>query len=229
MQLVGDALAVLGPDEDTVLSRWIERDGSLSAYDRRIDTILCPVIPVGGTVIDVGACLGTHTVAYARAVGPTGTVWAFEPSFAAVQCLRHNVHAYPSVHVVHAAVGETLGFQPFAVNRSNAGASQIAPEGTLTLTVALDRFTFPRVDYLKIDVEGYELHVLLGARQTIRWHRPIVVVETGRWLARYGATPEDLLDFFAEIRYGVERLPDERDPGDPLVYDLLARPLVPPV
>jgi hypothetical protein len=65
-----------------------------------------------------------------------------------------------------------------------------------------DDFTDDRLDFIKIDVEGAEMNVLIGARNTIVRLRPIIVFESGMGgLEFYGYRPEQLFSFFHEIGY----------------------------
>lgn len=94
MRLIKDIAVIEG---DTHIARWIE-EGQRIDHDPMVDGAICPLIPIGGTVIDGGANIGTHTVPYAARVGLMGFVHAFEPNPAAFECLRHNVRDYSCVN-----------------------------------------------------------------------------------------------------------------------------------
>lgn len=217
-------IAVLDHDRDRGISRAVERDNDLTAYDPRIRQLLCPLIPVGGVVVDGGAFIGDHTVAYAEAVGPTGKVWAFECGHAALECLAVNTAHLPQVQIVTAALDEqprTVGLQLNWLSEScNEISADVVTEGVPAID--LDAFTFDRLDYVKLDVEGYELRALRGARRTLAQHRPIVVVESGRQLERYGDSHEDLVAFMLDLGYDCETLPYQHAFHD--VFDVLCRP-----
>ena len=223
MLVAHDTIAVLDRPLDTGISRAVERDGDLTTYDPRIREVLCPLIPQGGTVVDGGAFIGDHTVAYAEAVGPAGHVWAFECSPNTLECLYFNTKALPQVHVVSAALAEQRGAVTIWASWGVASCDAIGravPEGIPT--VPLDAFTFDRLDYVKLDLEGYELKALRGAEGQLRRHRPVVVVESGRQLARYGDSRADLLACMTDLGYHGEILPFEHPYHD--VFDMLFRP-----
>jgi len=225
MRLVAnETIAVLDWLQDASISRWVERDSDLAAYDPRIASILCPLIPPGGIVVDGGAFIGDHTVAYAERVGSTGLVWAFEVSPAALECLRFNTARLPQVRVVSAALADRAGHVTIQMGLPNAGADRIGTVGSTGFpAIPLDAFSFPRLDYVKLDLEGYELKALRGAERVLRQHHPIVVAESGRHLRAYGDEPSDLVTWMVSLGYDRgETLPFQHP--DHSVFDVLFRP-----
>lgn len=216
-------IAVLDHDCDKGISRAVERDNDLAAYDPRIREVFCRLIPRGGVVVDGGAFIGDHTVPYAETVGPDGQVWAFECSLAALQCLARNTSALPQVRIVTAALDEIPRVvqlqQNWVSEACNAVAAEDVSEGIPA--VPLDAFTFDRLDYVKLDLEGYELRALRGAVQTLTQHHPVVIVETGKQLERYGDSHDALLAFMHALGYRDERLPYQHYYHD--VFDVLFR------
>lgn len=132
----------------------------------------------GVTVLDIGANAGAYTLLFATWVGDRGRVFAFEPVPDICNGLRTHVTLNgfdKRVTVVQAAVAATVGTAPFAVHPSG-GASSLAlasvESGTQVRvttetvdTVCKSHALLPAV--LKIDVEGAELDVLKGARNTL--------------------------------------------------------------
>ena len=223
----GGDLAVLEHERDHCISRWAARTGDLSDYDPRIRQILCQLIPVGGVVVDGGAYIGDHTLAFAERVGPLGHVWAFEVYLEALQCLFYNTQDLPQVEVVPAALSDQRGALNLVIDHvigSNTRVRDVVDPSAGIPSVTLDSFQFDRLDFMKIDVEGYELKALRGAEQTIRRHRPIIVTESGILLERYGDSHEDLLAFMAGLNYTAEQLPLLYPGGD--VFDMLFQPAV---
>lgn len=211
MVITDAGFAVLEPTRDLVLSRWVERDRSLDAYDPRIRQVFAPMVPKGGTVIDCGAFLGSHTTVYAEAVGPTGRVVAFEPSPKHAECLRHNTRHLPQVELVQQALYSEKTNLWLAPNHFNAGASVIGePDDVGAFEVpatTLDAFVWERVDFIKIDVEGLVLRVLQGAVRVLRDQCPVIVAEVGDNLELFGDTTEDVIMFMAHCNYRVDELP----------------------
>ena len=132
----------------------------------------------GTTVLDVGANVGAYTLMFANWVGENGRVFAFEPAPDACDGLRAHIALNgfdDRVAVIQAAVSASVGDAPFAVHPSG-GASSLAlasVKDATRLTVSTETIDsickayglLPAV--IKIDVEGAELDVLRGARNTL--------------------------------------------------------------
>jgi FkbM family methyltransferase len=170
---------------DIYVGRSLEFYGEFSELEGEIFPQL---VGAGHVVAEVGANIGAHTVPLAKLVGPTGIVLAFEPQRAMFYLLCANVALNEQFHVLthRAAVGSSAGLTtvPLHDHRSelNFGGVALTDPGAReeVALAALDQFTLPSLRLLKIDVEGMESEVLLGARQTIATHRPILYMENDR-------------------------------------------------
>jgi len=145
------------------------------------------LIRLGDVAVDVGAHIGTHTLAFASLVGPEGQVHAFEPQEAAVVLLRRNVeqNGLRNVTVSPGALGAQPGTlrydDPVYWRTGNFGGVELGPSGKKLAQVrTLDAARLGRVDFVKVDVEGMEQAVLAGAAGTIRRCLPILYVENDR-------------------------------------------------
>ena len=161
--------------------------------------LLQQVAPLAHTLVDVGANVGDWT-AEALRYGPDARIIAFEPSHSALGRLKARFGAHPNVVICEAALGESTHVATFA-EESSAGTHSSLIRGfadesaTLrhvevsTLDTQLDRFEVEHVDMLKVDCEGYDLHVLYGSRRLLQQQRcDIVQFEYNRPWARAGTT-----------------------------------------
>lgn len=173
----------------------------------------CRADPV---VLDVGANVGVHSLWFSALVGARGVVHAFEAQRIVYQMLMGNlaINSIENVHARQVAVGAAPGHLhlppvDYARNWNFGGMGLIdegpdpqfahgseerarAERGERVEVVTLDSLALPRVDFIKIDVEGMEQNVLAGGRATIERDRPLMQVE---WLLRdQGALPAYLLD-----------------------------------
>lgn len=201
MRLVANGVAVITGDR--LLSGWIEQTGRLD-HDQGLLSIVLPLIKPGSFVVDAGANIGTHSVAYKRHVGQEGQVLAFEPNPAAFECLTHNCK---DCLLVNAALGDKQESMALQVNLENQGASFLSGSGEIPI-VTLDQFELQRLDFLKLDVEGMELKALTGAAETLRRCKPSAILcEFNQYaLARNGATYSDLIGLLKSFNYKLNLL-----------------------
>jgi FkbM family methyltransferase len=154
---------------------WYERDLLDDIYSRRPQ----------GVAVDVGAHAGNHTVWMAAVCGLK--VHAFEPNPATRHQLQHNVALnsltgrvtiHPEALGAHESRARLVELQA-----GNSGMVSVEPDAAGTVRVQpLDNFGLENVDLIKVDVEGAELDILRGAKETIRRCRPVLYIEA--------ATPE---------------------------------------
>jgi FkbM family methyltransferase len=203
---------VLVIEGDTHLSKWVVEHQSIIT-EATVKHRLMKMIQPGWTVVDGGASLGDHTVAYARCVGRQGVVMAFEPYYKAYTCLAFNCREYPQVECIHAALSDVSNMIISMLPSENAGATYaqkwITPTypNLLCLTITLDWFNLGKCHFLKLDIEGMEPQALAGAMQTIRRCRPIIYTEINHAaLQRNGWTADDVMQPLLSIGYKVELL-----------------------
>lgn len=149
----------------------------LRLLERRERDLIARVVRPGMIAVDVGANLGLHTLGLARAVGPSGRVHALEPEPRNCTLLSRAVReaglAQVCVHRMAAAEApDTLTLHLSPVNRGDHRVvADDGPRRALTVSaVALDALLAgePRIDFVKIDVQGAEVAVLRGLRETLQ-------------------------------------------------------------
>jgi FkbM family methyltransferase len=140
--------------------------GVTEVYEPEVWRLLMNETRTGDVVADVGAFIGLYAVALAQRVGPSGRVLAFEPDPVNFAGLRAHVElngVTDSVHLFPAAVGQMEGRVSFSVGGSQSSLSNSVGQRIEVDSVRLDSAVGNgRVDILKIDVEGFEEHVLRG-------------------------------------------------------------------
>lgn len=173
----------------------------------------------GDTVIDVGAAKGGYAYAFGKAVGADGLVIACEPNPASFheleQCTWNT-----SVDARQTGIGSAPGELTLHVPRS-AGAGVDAGLGTFTgafddsdlvvevpvTTVDLISAELDQLDLIKIDVEGWELEVLRGARETVERFKPTLVVECERrHLNKIGESEHAFFGWASTHGYSIETI-----------------------
>lgn len=169
-------------------------------------------------VFEVGAHHGFMTLQLAQMVGPEGRVVAFEASPHNAEILRKNLAANEVRHVtveaqaVGASVGRTRISQDYNASVVVKGYAQ-REVGLATL----DQFAHLRPTVLKIDVEGYEVEVLRGARAILATRPKLAIELHVRELAQYGHTPDDVLACIDRQHYALWLQPNGQT--NPRPYD----------
>ena len=129
--------------------------------------------------LDIGTNIGFHAVAIAKLTNCQ--VLGFEPNFKHFSIAAYNSKNYPNVQLINRAVSnreESFFMKDFdASQSSNYGDIHIADEGKETKSIVLDKMQINRCHVMKIDVEGHEYEVLLGATKLISRARPIIMYE----------------------------------------------------
>jgi FkbM family methyltransferase len=163
----------------------------LGLYEIDLIRVLEQHLRPGDTCMDLGAHVGYVTMLMARGVGPQGRVISFEPVPETYNALRENIrlNGYDNVTTEAAAAGDRQGSidlvctkgQELSWTASALAYSQPGEEDHITVPVVkLDDYVQRnglRPKLIKVDVEGAELAVLQGGRQTLRKIRPVVLVE----------------------------------------------------
>lgn len=222
MKILPCGVAVL--EGDTHHTKWIEQEGKLDIAEKLIHKYK-QWIPVGGVVIDAGAMYGDHTITYAKLVGSRGHVHAFEPHPESFRCLQYNMQWYQQVTTHMCALGDLVS-SGFELNCGpNIGASWLTPRRSGGIpTRTLDMCELDRLDFLKLDIEGFENRALLGGEATIQKFRPAILCEvnTGA-LERAGTTRQELFEILAMYEYRWE-IVDPRQKFDDPQYDIFCLP-----
>lgn len=152
-------------------------------YEREQTALFQQLLRPGATVLDVGANVGYYTLLASVLAGDAGRVHAFEPEPKNAGFLRDHVriNRRRNVTVQQAAVSDRAGTARFDFG-GGSGTGHLADTGAIEVrTLRLDDYCAEHglaPSAIKIDVEGAEVSVLEGARETLARHRPILFLST---------------------------------------------------
>lgn len=190
------------------------------SYEPYITRLMRPLLQPGMVMVDVGANIGYYSLLAAERVGPSGKVLAFEPGARSVMLLEQSARAnkFSCIQTHQMAVADQNGELFFTMDDSNGGIhrGEVDASAERVRAVALDDYLSaePRVDLVKVDVEGAEGLAVRGMAQLLRRHRPVLFCEftPAALPVRSGITAEAYLDLLREIGYQLRPIPHTAEP-----------------
>lgn len=208
----GREMSIALPEEVSIsLHRYGFVDYDLTAF------LLSHLRP-GATVLDVGAHIGYYTMWASDLVGPEGRVVAFEPTPSTLSVLRGNAARLPNASVVAAAAWSKkeelvfydhgLGYSAynsaFEARLPDAVRTRIPSEPFTVQAIALDDYVRAEgldVDFVKIDTESAEAHVLSGMHDLLHERRPVISLEVGDLAVAGAPSSRELVDTLTAADY----------------------------
>ncbi len=189
-------------------------------HHRVLAPIIARLVPAEAVVLDVGAHAGQFTKLLAR-LATAGRVYAFEPGSYARSILRTVVwlHGLDNVEIVPMALGAAGGLASLSTPVKNSGSygfglahlgapadrwRAVAQEliALTTVDAVVAALALSRVDFIKADIEGWEMSLLRGADQTLRRFRPCLLIElSDAHLVRAGDRLGDAFAFMHGLGY----------------------------
>ncbi len=198
----------------------------------RLARLLRAAFPDGGAgrvLADVGANIGVTSLAMGAAAPYHAELLCFEPDERCIPLLRHNLTAndFPQARILDCALAERDGMARLRCGARNAATSALAEAHSRVqsagavfkdvpvrrLDTVLQELGIERLDFLKLDVEGGETPVILGASGNIARHRPIIFTEFNAWtqMTAGARNPMEVLEeWHAAFRHLVAFDPDGR-------------------
>lgn len=190
-------------------------------YSRDIVLLLDKILKPGMIAVDVGANIGEITMAAAKRVGANGKVFAFEPMSSLYARLREHIEAnrLSQVTTVKCGLSDQVGSaQLFSASENfhdgtkhkglgtlYSSAARATPTETIeidTLDKFIDGRDLPRIDLIKIDVEGAELPVLKGAKNVLARFHPYLIIEIQHETSEQaGYKASDILELLERLGY----------------------------
>lgn len=208
-----DGNLVVVPDSLNLITPYVlqEQQDWFELEIRFVRRLLQP----GERVIDIGANYGLFTLSMAKAIGPGGKIWAFEPAATTAGFLEKSVatNGYDNIVIDRRGVSSVAGTVRLSLNE-NAELNEIVRDNTglsAGVTEAIEvaslddlaaQYDWKSIDFLKLDAEGEEARIIEGGRGFLTANSPLIQYEV-----KAGASIHfDLIDQFKSIGYSSYRL-----------------------
>ncbi len=187
-------------------------------YDVPIVRVIQDLLKPGMTFIDVGAHVGQYSLLASGLVGREGTVHSFEPEPETFALLQHNIriNGLQNVHLIRCALAKSSkDVELYVARPDNIGQTSLRQPNNFsgvrvkvqcrTLDDYAEEHGIDRIHLIKIDVEGAELDVLLGARGILsRNPKPHIIIEFWEeFLQAYGSSCAQVAEFLQNSGYNL--------------------------
>lgn len=175
---------------DGFMFKVYDGDSMPGSHELRLHKALQKYVGRGSIFFDIGAHVGGFTIRASRIVGNEGLVIAFEPNFRNYYYLMQNIYINRCRNVialplaVHSATGTILSFN-ISTRSGHSSITELHKDEilfktyvyTITIDDVVKVLSLTRVNAIKIDVEGAEIEVLKGAKNTLDKYRPTLLIE----------------------------------------------------
>ena len=183
-------------------------------FEAKYTNVLIDLIPQGTMVIDVGANIGYFTLKFAHRIGKTGKVIAIEPEQQNYTELRSTIQRAKltdQVITCQAAAAEVIGEGYVKIDPHHPANHRLAEAGSPVQVTTIDQLVHDNenqvVSLIKIDVQGAEKKVLLGAVETLKRYHPMIFSEIDdNGLQAFQSSARDLLEFVVNLGYDIHQL-----------------------
>jgi FkbM family methyltransferase len=219
---------------------WLGRKSWRSIYIRYepyMTRTISSYLGVGGVFWDVGANIGLFSLCAAKISGPEGRVVSFEPSPEVFRLLSENVENCSSIVALRYGVGNSESVAELASQGTSSAASFVEEVTLLSqhyhkeVPIVKTKVSMRKLDSLidslplpnlvKVDVEGFELEALKGAKRLLESVRPFLIIEIHPLqLALSGGGEQELLDLLKTYSYEYQVI--DRNPNS--LYSIVATP-----
>jgi len=185
-----------------------QRTMALGLFEPAETRLVAELLSPGDTFVDVGAHIGWFTTIASRQVGANGTVIACEPYPANATALKENLalNNAKNVRLVEMALGSEPGELSLAPGNDSGSITALdygQGERTTAKVTTLDEVAaaVPAVTLLKMDVEGWEPHVMRGGQATLRRTRNVLFEVNKPALRTAGSSEDELYGLLREAGF----------------------------
>lgn len=157
-------------------------------FEPEVKDIFLKYVKKGSTVLDIGANIGAHTLFLSKIVDDTGKVISFEPIKKIYEQLRKSIaiNDFKNITLNNFALEDKEFETKINIVGENMGGSSIYKDKSIDFDFIaeenirvkiLDNLDLPKINFIKMDVEGYEWNVIKGAKKLLERDRPNIIFE----------------------------------------------------
>jgi FkbM family methyltransferase len=186
------------PSNDAQIEKW-RKDGYPYMQDRCLNRFLkyCDNKNIQfKTVLDIGAWCGTWSLAMQKYAE---NIFCYEPNKTHFACLEKNLASFSNVSLYNCAIGNEEGFVKLTEETATQNTRVIQEKGD-TKICTIDSLNLDNVDLIKIDVEGFEMEVLKGGKETIK-NIEYIMIELNNNTKRYGSSNREIEKYLPTLGF----------------------------
>lgn len=204
--------------DDLAMSGYL----ALGSYEPETIKLFRESLKEGATVVDIGTNLGYYTVIAGKKVGPKGRVFGYEPNMDSFNLLHRNIliNNFDNITPINLALSNILGERAlylgdnkcthsFADNRKTGKNEVVATD---TLDNSLKKYGSPKIDVIKMDIEGAEILALEGMTETINRSRELIIFTEfyPKAIKRLGRSPIEFLEKMRDFGFSISVIDEDR-------------------
>jgi FkbM family methyltransferase len=187
-------------------------------WEPHFEILIDILIKNGDYVMDCGANFGYNSVLMAKKIGLEGKIFSFEPQNIIFQQLNGNLilnnifnsSTYKNILSNKSNEKLELNIVDLTSDWVNIGDTSVGIGGEQVLTISIDDINLNKLDFIKIDVQGYEYFVLDGAKNTILKNQPDIFIEIEEHLIKkFNITEEMIYDKLKFLGYNIYKIQND--------------------
>jgi FkbM family methyltransferase len=187
-------------------------------WEKHFRDVINVFVSSGDVVADIGANFGYNAILMGKQIGPKGMLVAFEPQRIVYQQLNGNLILNNIFNAItfQAALGDgtqtitTMKSVDYDSNWVNIGDTSIGEGGENVSVYTLDQIELEKLNFIKIDVQGYELFMLQGAKNTLKQFQPDLFIEIEpHQLIKFNINEDQLIDYIKSFGYKMFKINNE--------------------
>jgi len=202
---------------------------ALGSFERVELDIFRKTIEEGMNIVDIGANIGLYSIISAKRVGINGKVFVYEPEPTNINFLKKNIDSnnLKNVFIETKAMSNSAGNTKLFITKDNKGTHSLANNRSVkdyinietdTLDNSLKKYGSPKIDIIKMDIEGAEILAIDGMRETIKNSPNLIIFSEfyPKAIIRLGGSPIGYLEKLRDLGFSIFLINEKTKKLEPL-------------